>query len=118
VAAGKLPAWVAHGYAAQAAAALAPKDPLIQQELAASAQLVLGGKTFEHLCGEQGTWREIAPLSTGFFHFLGAAGARKPGDFVKGYARGDWRAALSAVQSTPEEATAGWRAFSARGGKR
>jgi hypothetical protein len=118
---GKAPPWVVHGYASLAAGNVCPKDPHVAGQLAASARLLASGRTFVNLCGETVPWVELAPLATGFFHFLGSTNQRAAADFVKVYSRtGDWRKALGdALHANPAEVQRGWASWTAaKGGRR
>jgi hypothetical protein len=118
---GKAPPWVVYGYSSLAAGNVNPKDPHIASQLAASARLLASGRTFMNVCGENVPWAELAPLSAGFFHFLGSTNQRQAADFVKVYSRtGDWKKAMGdALGAGPAEVQRGWSSWTAaKGGKR
>ena len=118
---GKAPPWVVYGYSTLAAGNVCPKDPLIANQLAASARLLGNGRTFVNLCGETAPWIELAPLATGFFHFLGSTNQRQAADFVRVYSRtGDWKKAMGdALHASPADVQRSWTSWTAaKGGRR
>jgi len=118
---GKAPPWVVYGYSSFAAGNVNPKDPHVAAQLSASARLLANGRTFVNLCGENVPWVELAPLSTGFFHYLGATNQKAAANFVQVYSRtGDWKRALGdALGVSPADVQRGWAAWTAtKGGRR
>ena len=118
---GKAPPWVVYGYSNLVAGNINKSDPHVAAQLSASARLLASGRTFMNVCGENVPWVELAPLSTGFFHFLGSTNQKAAADFVKVYSRtGDWKKAMGdALGANPAEVQRGWASWTAaKGGKR
>jgi hypothetical protein len=118
---GKAPPWVVYGYANMVAGNVNAKDPHVTAQLANSARLLGTGRTFMNLCGENVPWAELAPLSAGFFQYLGSNNQKAAAEFVKVYSRtGDWKKAMGdALGSTPADVQRGWISWTAaKGGRR